>query len=48
MIALESKNTKINYSSIYLLCNLLATMYQTDDERTFIKDKIKEADELRL
>ena len=48
IIALESKNTKTNYSSIYLLANLLAVLYQTDDERNFIQEKIKLADELRI
>lgn len=46
IIALQSKNTKTSYSSAYLLANLLAVLYQTDDERDFIKDKMKEADEL--
>lgn len=48
LVALQSKNTKTSYASSYLLSNLLAVLYQTDDEREFIKEKMKEADELRL
>ena len=46
IIALQSKNTKTSYTSIYLLAKLLAVLYQSDDERDFVREEIKEADEL--
>ena len=45
-IALTAKSTKLNYSEMFLLAYLLSYIFNSDDEKEFLKEKIELAQKL--